>query len=295
MSYRRPPMRLTRRQRVLLLAPLTLILAIGLVGPAVLGFLATFTTYAPGHADIRFAGLDNYAAVLRNREFASAVRNIVLFTALAVPLELVIGFGLAYVLRRPRRGRDLLRVLLLVPWLVSPIASGVMWHFLLGSAQGLLQFVAGMLGRPDVSSPLAQHGLALLTTVAVEVWRVAPLVAFLLLPGLTAIGPEKWEHATTEGASWIGQIRHIALPEIRPLVLAVTMLLIGTALGTFDAVLILTGGGPGTETITPALFSYNAAFQVSNWPVGTASAWLIAVAVLVVGAIYLRLARGVRA
>ena len=69
------------------------------------------------------------------------------------------------------------------------------------------------------------------------------------------------------------------------------MLLIGAALGTFDAVLILTGGGPGTETITPALFSYNAAFQVSNWPVGTASAWLIAAALLVVGSLYLRLAR----
>jgi multiple sugar transport system permease protein len=284
-------MRLTGRQRLALIAPLALVLTAGLIGPAVLGFLATFTTYAPGQVDIRFSGLENYAAVLRNREFVTAARNIVFFTLLAVPLELVIGFGLAYVLRRPRRGRGLWRVLLLLPWLVSPIASGVMWHFLLGSAQGILQFGFAWFGLPDVPSPLAQHGLALLTTVAVEVWRVAPLAAFLLLPGLTAIPAEKWEHATMEGASWLGQIRQVALPEIRSLALAVTMLLVGGALGTFDAVLILTGGGPGTETTTPALFSYNAAFQVSNWPVGAASAWLIAAALLVVGAIYLRLAR----
>jgi multiple sugar transport system permease protein len=283
--------KLTRRQRVILITPLSLVLALGLVGPAALGLVATFTTYAPGQAAIRLSGLDNYAAVLRDAEFVIAARNIVIFTALAVPLELVIGFSLAWLLRRPVRGRGVLRVLLLVPWLVSPIASGVMWHFLLGTGQGLLQFVTAEFGAVDVPSPLAQRGLALLTTVAVEVWRVAPLAAFLLLPGLTAIAPEKWEHATVEGASSIVQVRHVALPEIRPLALAVTMLLVGGAIGTFDAVLILTGGGPGSETTTPALFSYNAAFGASDWPVGTASAWLIAAALFVIGAVYVRLAR----
>jgi ABC-type sugar transport system permease subunit len=84
---------------------------------------------------------------------------------------------------------------------------------------------------------------------------------------------------------------HIPLPSMRPLLLAVTMLLIGLALGTFDGVLILTGGGPGTATITPALYSYNQAFGVSNWPIGAAAAWLVAASVLAVGLIYLRLAR----
>ena len=73
--------------------------------------------------------------------------------------------------------------------------------------------------------------------------------------------------------------------------LAVTLLLVGAALGTFDTVLILTGGGPGTETVTPALYSYTAAFQVSNWPIGAASAWLIVIAVLMIGAVYLSLTR----
>jgi multiple sugar transport system permease protein len=284
-------MRFTRRQRFLLFGPLAFVLALGLVGPAALGFLATFSSYAPGHAAVRLVGLDNYAAVLRDHTFAAAVRNIFFFTVLVVPLELIIGFGLAYILRRPLRGRRLWRVLLLMPWLVSPIASGVMWHFLFGSGQGILDFGLAWFGLREVPSPLSQHGLALLTTALVEVWRVAPLVAFLLLPGLLTIPAEKWEHATMEGASWIGQIRHVALPSVRPLGLAVTMLLIGMALGTFDAILILTGGGPGTETVTPALYSYDAAFQLSNWPIGSASAWLIVAAVLVVGSVYLRLAR----
>ena len=280
--------RLSGRQHLFLFGPLLLLLVVGLLGPSVLGFLATFTSYAPGQSAIRFTGLANYIAVLRDHEFMTAVRNIAVFTSVAVPLELVIGFGLAYILRRPLRGRAILRVLLLIPWLVSPVASGVMWHFLLGPTHGLLDFTFGLLGVPEVPPPLAQHGLALVTTMAVEVWRVAPLVAFLLVPGLAAIPPEKWEHATIEGSSWIGQIRHVALPAIRPLLLAVALLLVGAALSTFDIVLILTGGGPGTETTTPGLYSYTLAFQAANWPVGAASAWLIVAAVLIAGAIYLR-------
>ena len=285
-------MTFSRRQRLALFGPLAAVLGLGLAAPVVLGFLATFTSFSPGLTTVRFTGIANYTAILRDREFQTAVRNIAVLLVVAVPLELAIGFGLAYLLRRPFRGRAIVRVVLLVPWLVSPVASGVMWHFLLGSGGEMLDFGFALLGNQGhVPSPLSQHGLAMVTLIAVEVWRVAPLAAFLLLPGLTAIAPELWEQTTIDGASLVGRIRVVALPAIRPLVLAVTMLLIGGALGTFDTVLILTGGGPGTETVTPALYSYSAAFQVSNWPIGAASAWLIVIAVLVIGAVFLSLAR----
>jgi glucose/mannose transport system permease protein len=119
----------------------------------------------------------------------------------------------------------------------------------------------------------------------------AGLVAFLLLPGLSSIPTERWEDAELDGVSLARKIRDVALPPIGPLVLAITMLLIGLALGTFDALLILTGGGPGTATTTPALFSYNHAFGSSDWSVGATSAWLIALGVIGVGIVYLRLAR----
>jgi len=286
-------MRLTRRDRVVLFGPFVLVVTALLIGPAVLGLLATFTTYAPGRTTTELVGSANYAAVFASGQFLVAARNVAVFVLVAVPLELGIGFSLAYVLRRSFRGRGLWRVLLLVPWLVSPIANGVMWHFLFSDSTGLLNYGLAAVGLPSQPSPLSQHGLALLTTIGVEVWRTSPLVAFLLLPSLSAISDEKWEHATIEGASWFSQVRHVALPSIRPIVLAVTMLLTGAALGTFDTVLILTGGGPGSETMTPALFSYQQAFGVNNWPVGATSAWLIVLAVLVVGGVYLTLARRV--
>jgi multiple sugar transport system permease protein len=283
--------RLTRRDRIVLFAPLAVLLGGWLVLPSVLGLLATFTTYSPFTTTVQFSGFANYAAVVQDPQFGAALRNIVVFTAVAVPVELAVGLGIAYLLRRPIKGRALWRVLLLMPWLVSPIAGGVMWHFLFGSATGFLDFAFGWLNLPEVASPIGDLRLALPTAIAIEVWRVAPFVTFLLLPGLLSIPNERWEDATLSGASWIQQVMHVAIPELRSLLLTVTMLLVGLSFGAFDTILILTGGGPGTATLTPALYSYGRAFQTNDWPVGAASGWLIAAGVIAVGAVYLRLVR----
>jgi multiple sugar transport system permease protein len=282
--------RLTWPERVLLYGPLTVVLSIWLIIPALLGLAATITNYAPAQPAVHWVGLKNFQAILADRALAAAIRNIALFTVVAVPLQLVVGFGVAYLLRRPFRGRTVVRLLLLLPWLVSPVASGVMWHFLFGSETGFLNFAVRSLGMPSLASPLSQHGISLLMVVFVETWRVAPLVAFLLLPGIATIAHERWEDALLDGLSTAATIRHVVLPAMRPVILAVTMLLIGGALATFDSVLTMTGGGPGTETMTPALYGYDNAFTFSNWPSGAASGWLVGGAVLIVGIFYLRLA-----
>jgi multiple sugar transport system permease protein len=92
---------------MLLFAPLVVLLGGWLVLPAVLGLLATFTTYSPFTITVRFSGLANYAAVVQDPQFGAAIRNVVVFTAVAVPLELAVGFAIAYLLRRPMKGRAL--------------------------------------------------------------------------------------------------------------------------------------------------------------------------------------------
>jgi multiple sugar transport system permease protein len=284
-------MRLTRAERLGLYGPFALIVSVCLLVPAILGLIATLSNYAPVQPSLEWVGLQNFGSIMADRTFGLAIRNVVVFTLGVVPLELVIGFGLASALRRPFRGRAMVRVVLLLPWLISPIASGVMWRFLLGAETGFPTYLLRTLGLPAVSSPLSQPGLALPAAMLVETWRVAPLVGFLLLPGLSAIPAERWEDARLDGLSWLATVRHVALPAMRPLMLAVTLLLIGGALATFDAILTMTSGGPGTDTLTPALYSYDQAFTFSNWPLGAASGWLIGGAVLAVGLAYLRLSR----
>jgi len=277
---------LTRRQRLVLLGPLALVLLPFLFWPAGFGLIASFTNYGPAQRNLRWVGFDNYAAILRSQQFRAASLNAAEFTFITVTAEIVIGFALAYLLRQPFRGRGLVQVALLLPWLVSPIANGVMWHFLFDLRTGLYSFLPALLGGAAPPSPLGLRGWAAPTLMAVDVWRMAPLATFLLVPGLAAVPADRWEQARLDGAPLLSRVRHVALPDLWPLLATVAMLLIGGSLGAFDTVLILTGGGPGSETLTPGLYSYQQAFQVNNWPAGATSAWLIMAATALVGVVY---------
>jgi ABC-type sugar transport system permease subunit len=117
------------------------------------------------------------------------------------------------------------------------------------------------------------------------------LAAFLLTPALGAIPSNRWEQAQLDGMSAIDKLRHLVIPGARSQLLAVGLLLCGAALGTFDAILILTGGGPATETVTPALFSYREVYELSNWPVGSTAAWLSTILIGAVALGYVVLSR----
>ncbi len=285
---------LTLRQRLILFAPLATLLLPFLIIPVFLGFLASFSNYTSARHTFALVGLKNYQVVIRNGEFSAAVRNTLLFTLLTVPLELAFGFALAYLLRGCSRGRALWQILLLLPWLVSPIANGVMWHFLFNSQVGLLNFWFTLFHLPRQPSPLGLRSWALLAVMGVEIWRTTPLVSFLLLPGLLAIPAEQWEAAMVEGASLAQRLQQIAVPALRPLLFTISLLLTGSALGVFDSILIMTGGGPVSDTLTLGLFSYHQAFILFNWPIGATAAWLIGLAVLLVGWLSIRLSRKYR-
>ena len=283
---------ITRRQRLWLLLPFALVVVPFLIWPALFGLLASFTNYVPVQTmPLRFVGYDNYLRIIRQPEFQAAILNILIYTTFAVSFELILGVGIAYALRRSFRGRGIVRFVLLLPWLVSPIASGVMWHFLVSPVSGMLNYWPALFKLPELINPLGNKSLALATVIGMEIWRKTPLVSFLVLPGILSIPSAQWDLAELEGMSALVQLRHIVLPHIRLLLLTISLVLIGDSLGTAETILILTGGGPGSSTITPGLYSYQQAFNTFDWSAGAASAWLIAGAVILVGIGYLLMAR----
>ncbi len=281
-----------RRQRLtlLLLLPFGLLVVPFLIAPAVFGLFASFTNFAPFENALQFVGFKNYLNLLRDDVFRASVRNTLLLVVCTVTLEMLIGFGIAWSLRKPFRGRALTRFVLLIPWLISPIASGLMWHYLFSDLNGILNFWFATIGRQSLIYPL-NPGLALLTVILTDVWRKAPFVSFLVLPGLLSILPDQWDQARLDGLRSPGQIRHVALPHLRLLLLTIMLLLIGESLGSFENTLMLTGGGPGIETQTVGLYSFENAFKGFNWTGGTTSVWFIVVTVLVVGGVYLLISR----
>lgn len=281
----------SRFRTLALIAPLGLVLGFFTVWPALYGLVYSFTSFDPlRNLPIRFIGLENYVRAFDQAGFRDSIRNAVVLSIASVALQIGLGTLVALALRRPFRGRDAVRLLLLAPWLVSPIASGVMWHFLLNRESGFVNLLPAFLGLPFPPDPRGP-GLAMLSLIAIESWRKAPLVAFLVLPALLGVPGSLWDLSVLEGLSRLGVLRHVVLPQLRGLLLTLAMLLLGDALGTFETVLMFTGGGPGSETITPGLFSYQQAIQTYNWSLGSSSAWVVAASVLVLGAIYLVLNR----
>jgi multiple sugar transport system permease protein len=272
--------------------PAALLVLLFVAVPAAFGLFNTFTDSTPFTRAWHFVGLDNYGAVLSDTTSRVAFLNALLLALITVPTEAALGLALAGLLRRPFAGRGLVRVLLLAPWLVSPIAAGVMWHFLYNGQVGLVGWIGGLFGASgQATSPLGDLRWALPSVALVEVWRMAPLAAFLLLPGVLAVPQDDIDQATVMGSPLFTTWRVAIIPRIRVLLLTVLLLLVAQSLTTFDSILVLTGGGPGSNTLTPALYAYNLAVQTNNWPVGVAASWLLVALVLVVGSIYIRLLR----
>ena len=281
----------TKLKRLLFIAPFMTLVSIFLIFPALFGFFYSFTNYDPrSNISMRYVGFSNYAAVVSDEEFKVAARNMLVFVPLTVLFEMILGLIIAYLLRNPFRGRSIVRVALLIPWLISPVANGLMWRFLFNQRFGLLNFWLILFGLPRASDP-RNPGFAFPTVMAIEIWRRVPLVSFLILPGILAIPPVYWAIAELEGLSHFARIRMIILPRLWRLLLTIMLLMIGDMLGTFEGTLLLFPGGPRLESVTIGFYSYWNAFKIFNLTFGMTSAWLIAAAVLFVGFWYLILIR----
>jgi len=279
------------KRSILLLVPFAVFVTLFVVCPALVGLYSSFTNYDPrGSVPVRFVGASNYALLISDKEFQSAVRNAALFVPATVIIEMGVGVVLAYVLRKPFPGRGAVRVILLIPWLISPVANGVMWRFLFHRKTGLQNVIPSLLGLPGLPD-LRGPGYAIVTVIFIEIWRKVPFVGFLVLPAIISIPTEQWDIAELEGMSHFVRVCQIVVPRLRRLLLTVMFLLFGDSLGVFESIYILYGGGPRLDAIVPGFYSYWKAFKVFSWTLGSTSAWLIAAAVLLFGACYLVLMR----
>ena len=242
--------------------------------------------------ELPFAGLANYARLFRDDVFWLALQHTVVFVALSVGLELVLGLAIALVIDDDRVGLSrVTRLLLLVPWGVPPVVNGLLWSFVFHAQYGYLN--RGLLVLGVVREPvnwLGDPSLAMGAVIVAYVWRTTPFNVLLYHAGLRSIPRDYYEAASVDGASGWRSFWHITLPLLRP-VIAVTLVL-RTVFGfmVFDEIFAITQGGPGNATWVAAWYTYRTAFQPPfNVGLGSASAWVLAVILAVAGLAYVRL------
>jgi multiple sugar transport system permease protein len=232
----------------------------------------------------RFVGLDNYAFLFRDDRFWNALGNTVYFTAASVSLELLLGLSLAVLLNRSFAGKGLMRAFILIPWAVPTVVSAKIWEWMYNSDFGLLNYLLGMkvnwLGSP---------AWALNAAVFMDVWKTTPFVVILLTAGLQVIPGEMYRAAKIDGAGSWQVFRRITLPLLRPVILVVLIFRTLDAFRVFDAVYVLTGGGPANTTETLSIYAYKVLFQTLQFGYGSTLSAVVFLCTAGMSLLYMRL------
>jgi multiple sugar transport system permease protein len=228
-----------------------------------------------------WVGINNYTTLLGNDErFRDALVRTFVFTIGAVGVELVLGLAIALLLRRDFRGQNLVKTLILLPMVATPVAMGMAWLLMLEPTIGFANYALRLVGLPP-QPWLASTDQALPSLMLVDIWEWTPMIALIALAGLATLPDEPFEAATVDGAGAWQRFIHLTLPLMAPTLVVATLLRAIDALKTFDIIYTMTQGGPGFATETLNIYSYAQGF--GYFQLGMASSLLVIFFAIVLG------------
>jgi multiple sugar transport system permease protein len=241
--------------------------------------------------DKPFVGFDNYVTLFTDPLVLTALGNTAIYVIAAVGIELALGFVIASALFELTRGRRLANSIILLPMIVAPVITALLWRYLLDPQYGLVSQVAMALGSEHGIDFFGSPQLALPALIMVDIWQWTPFVILILHAGMLGISEEQFEAARIDGAGRVRILRSIVVPAIAPQILLVLLFRTMDTYRIFDTVYVLTRGGPGTATETIGLYTYRTGFSYFEMGYAMALSVFILVTVAVISSVYLRLLR----
>ena len=278
---------------VWLLSPALLFVLAMAVFPLGYSFLLSLREWKLARMDEpgAWVGMSNYVLLLTDDpEFMDSLKVTALFLGWDVLVTLLLALGAALLLRRQGRAYSLTRVLLILPFVMSPAVIGISFRFFFNSEYGIAQHLFGLL-VPALHGKvwLSDARLAVAAVVASDVWHWAPYMTLMILGGLASVPRETEEAARVDGAGPVRVFMDVTLPQIWPVLGVVAILKSVFALKAFDTIFTLSNGGPGTSTQTLAYFVYNTAFGYYDMGYAAAAAYVLTAVLLTMAMFYLRL------
>lgn len=262
--------------------PAALFVAIMMIFPILYTGWLSFTQWSMSATQPPvWVGIDNYTTLLGNdQRFRDALTRTFVFTIGAVAIELALGVAIALLLRRDFRGQNVVKTLILLPMVATPVAMGMAWLLMLEPTIGFANYALRLVGLPP-QPWLASTDQALPSLMLVDIWEWTPMIALIALAGLATLPDEPFEAATVDGAGPWQRFIHLTLPLLAPTLVVATLLRAIDALKTFDIIYVITQGGPAFASETLNVLAYNQGLQYFN--VGYASAILVVFFTIVLG------------
>ncbi|MDO5672542.1 MAG: sugar ABC transporter permease [Actinomycetaceae bacterium] len=277
-----------KNRKWLLAAPAMIFTAAMLLFPLGWTIYLSFTN-AEGsvRAPKKFNGIDNYIEVLTDTaRFWPSVWRTLFFTGGVLFAQMVLGMCIALLLRRAFKGQGFVRVAILMPLVATPVAVGMMWRLIFDPNIGPANYLLGLIGLGPFPW-LSGEKTALATTMLIDVWQWTPMVALILLAGLSSLPEETDEAAAIDGASAWQRFWYVTLPLVWPSVVVALLLRGIDALKTFDILYSTKGRGGGSfhEVETLNVYAYGLSFDYNEY--GVASTVLILFFALIIVAMLL--------
>jgi multiple sugar transport system permease protein len=236
-----------------------------------------------------WAGPGNYIRFFADKALRIALLNTVLFVIGSVTVELVLGFIVATALFNINEGRRLANAIILLPMIITPVVTALLWRYLLDPQFGLVAQTMTLFGANGGIDVWGSPTLALPGLMLVDIWQWTPFVILVLHAGMLSIPIEQFEAATMDGAGQLRLAWNIVLPAIMPQVLLVLLFRTMDTYRLFDTVFVLTRGGPGDATETIGLYTYRTGFSYTQMGYAMALSILILVTVAIISSFYIRL------
>jgi multiple sugar transport system permease protein len=261
----------------LLLAPCVLIVLGVLVYPLWDGLRASTMLYRYGKP-VAAVGFDNYLQLWSDPQFLNSLWVTVRFVFFSVAIETVLGLALALFCLREFQGIRLLRTVLIVPMVITPVVVAIVFRLIYASDAGMFTAFSEAMGGGEVQI-LGDPLKAFIGLVALDVWEWTPLMFLILLAGLQSLPQEPFEAARVDGAgAWRTFVDH-TLPMLRPVMAIAIVLRTIDAFGTFDQVFVLTHGGPGEATKLVSIYGYDTSFKFQQ--TGYAAALFVTIGLII--------------
>lgn len=274
----------------LLLTPTLIIMNVVGVYPLLHSLYLSFTGYRPTNPTQHqgWVGVDNYVRALTNDQFWHAIGMTSLFTACSVALSLALAIGLALLFHRKLPGFVLMRSVILIPMLVTPIAVGLIWRIMMIPELGALNYMFGLVGI-DPMLWASSRSTAMISMILVDVWQWTPFMFIIIFAGLKSLPQSPFESAAIDGAGPLMTFRLVTLPMLKPVITIAVLLRLLDAIRTYDTVYIVTKGGPDFATDLISIYLQRVNFRFFDLGYGAAASWLILIFVLIVVLVFVNL------
>jgi multiple sugar transport system permease protein len=266
-----------RGEALLLLGPCALYLIAFSIFPLITSLVRSFEDYDTRANTWSWIGLRNYSQLIHSSDFWTVVQNTVVLTAAGVAIQVVGGTALALFFNQQLRGAWIVRGILILPMLLTPIVVGLMWRALLNPEWGLLNWVAVKLGFGYVGW-LSDPHVALWTLVLVDSWQWTPFVFVIVYARLQALPQEVFEAGSVDGANWFQRTAYLTLPLLAPAIVFAAVFRAIDAFRTFDLVYGLTNGGPVISTSTLSFQAFQNGFEFQHYGYASAISYVMVLA-----------------